>query len=65
MKKHIELEKLPIDNLFTVRISVQGNDVFYQDIRADSAEQALHIAAAKALNKLKLQDIKGGLPWRC
>lgn len=62
--KHVELEKNPCADRYTVRIAVQGHDVFYSDIRADSAEQALRIAAEKALDKPEMQDIKGGMIWR-
>lgn len=62
--KHVELEKLPIDNLYTIRIAVQGHDLFYQDIRAVGAEQALRIAVEKALENPEIKDVRGGMPWR-
>lgn len=62
--KHVELEKNPCTDRYTVRIAVQGHDVFYSDIRADSAEQSLRIAAERALNNPEIKDIRGGMPWR-
>lgn len=62
--KHVELEKNPCADRYTVRISVQGHDMFYGDIRADSAGEALRIAAEKALENPEIKDIRGGMPWR-
>lgn len=53
-----------LNDLFTVRIAVQGKDVYYNDIHTDSAKDALIEAFEAALKNPKLAEISGGLPWR-
>lgn len=62
--KHVELEKNPCSDRYTVRISVQGRDMFYGDIRADGAGEALRIAAGRALENPEIKGVRGGMPWR-